>query len=468
MASRIVILSGTGMGHLIPLVEFSGRLVRLGHGLSVTLVTIGPPSAAQKAILDTLPDSITAVSLPPVSLDDLPGDVRPQVATFLTVSRCLPSLRRVLQELTSDDGDGSKTGRLCGLVVDLFGTDAFDVAEEFGVPCYMFFPSSSMSLSLSFHLPELHVSMPCEYKDMVNPVSLPGCIPIYGSDLPDPFQDRTKDAYKWVLHHAPRYRRAKGILLNSFEDLESSSISSLTDTMSKPPVYPIGPLVRKGERASSDDPTGCLKWLDQQPRGSVLYICFGSIGTLGIDQLTELAAGLEMSGQRFLWVVKVPNPKGFVKRTGERGLIVLSWAPQTQVLGHASTGGFMSHCGWNSTLESVVNGVPLIAWPLYAEQKMNAVMLVGDAKIAIRPTVGEDGVVRREEVSRVVRALMEGEEGMGVRGRVKDLQEGAKKALSEGGSSCKALSEVALKLRQNNTNNNNNSVVKGGVGDEMC
>ncbi|KAK1324804.1 UDP-glycosyltransferase 72B1 [Acorus calamus] len=457
MASRIVILSGTGMGHLIPLVEFSDRLVRLG--LSVTLVTIGPPSAAQKAILDSLPDSITAVSLPPVSLDDLPGDVRPQVATFLTVSRCLPSLRRLLQELTSADGDGSKTGRLCGLVVDLFGTDAFDVAEELGVPCYMFFPSSSMSLSLFLHMPELHVSVPCEYKDMVNPVSLPGCIPVRGTDLADPFQDRTKDAYKWVLHHATRYRRAEGIFLNSFEDLEPSSIKSLTDPTSKPPVvYPVGPLVREGERASSDDPTGCLKWLDQQPRGSVLYICFGSVVSLGIDQLTELAAGLEMSGQRFLWVVKVPNsndpfdfpPKGFVERIGGRGLIVLSWAPQTQVLGHASTGGFMSHCGWNSTLESVANGVPLIAWPLYAEQKMNAVMLVGDVKIAIRPTVGEDGVVRREEVSRIVRALMEGEEGMGVRGRVKELQEGAKKALSEGGSSCKALTEGALKLGKNN------------------
>ncbi|KAK1302765.1 UDP-glycosyltransferase 72B1 [Acorus calamus] len=371
MASRIVILSGTGMGHLIPLVQFSDRLVRLGHSLAVPLVTMGPPSAAKKAILDSLPDSITAVSLPPVSLDDLPGDV----ATYLTVNRYLPSLRPVLQELTSDDGDGSKTGRLCGLVVDLFGTDAFDVAEEFGVPCYMFFPSSSMCLSLFLHMPELHVSVPCEYKDMVNPVSLPGCIPVRGSDLLGPLQDRTKDAYKWVLHHATRRE--------------------------------------------------------------------------GIDPLTELAAGLEMSGQRFLLVVNVPNsnepfdlpPKGFVERTSGRGLIVL---------GHASTGGFMSHCGWNSTLESVANGVPLIAWPLYAEQKMNAVMLVGDAKIAIRPMVGEDGVVRREEVSRIVRALMEGEEGMGVRGRVKELQEGAKKALSQGGSSCKALSEVALKLEKNN------------------
>ncbi|KAK1326665.1 UDP-glycosyltransferase 72B2 [Acorus calamus] len=103
----------------------------------------------------------------------------------------------------------------------------------------------------------------------------------------------------------------------------------------------------------------------------------------------------------------------------------------------------MSHCGWNSTLESVVNGgVPLIAWPLYAEQKMNAVMLMEGAGIAIRAVTGEDGLVRREEVVRVVKALMEEEDGREVKERVRRLQVEGKKALGEGGSSYKALLEV--------------------------
>ncbi|CAL5396868.1 unnamed protein product [Camellia sinensis] len=122
-----------------------------------------------------------------------------------------------------------------------------------------------------------------------------------------------------------------------------------------------------------------------------------------------------MSGQRFLWVVRSPNdksanaafftaqsqndpfgflPEGFLERTKGRGLVVQSWAPQIEVLRHHSTRGFLTHCGWNSILESVVHGVPLIAWPLYAEQKMNAVMLTEGLNVALRPKSDETGLVR--------------------------------------------------------------------------
>lgn len=179
-----------------------------------------------------------------------------------------------------------------------------------------------------------------------------------------------------------------------------------------------------------------------------------------------------MSEQRFLWVVRSPNdtvanatffnleksqedkdpvdflPKGFLERTKGRGLVVPSWVPQAQVLSHGSTGGFLTHCGWNSTLESVVNGVPLIAWPLYAEQKMNAVMLTEDIKIALRAKPNnETGLVCRDEIAKAVKGLMEGEEGKSVRNRMKDLKEAAAKVLSENGSSTKALSEVTNKWR---------------------
>ncbi|KAK1269056.1 UDP-glycosyltransferase 72B1 [Acorus gramineus] len=463
------------MGHLIPLAEFARRLTHLHHDISITFTTLSSSSNnAEQSILSSLPPSITSLTLPPPSLSDLPSDLKIESLISLSLSRSLPSLRHIISSLPD----------VSALVVDLFGTDAFDVAEEFNIPKYIFFPSTAMTLSLFKHLPDLDSSVSCEYRDSPDPIRLPGCVPLRGSDLLDPVQDRTNDAYKWVLHHSKRYGLADGIFLNSFEDLEPGPIRALTEPGSKPPVYPVGPLVRTG---GSEDSTGCLEWLDRQPSGSVLFVCFGSGGTLSVDQLTELAAGLEMSGQRFLWAVKSPSkvsnssffsaassddpvgslPEGFVERTKGRGMMVPSWAPQSQVLAHTSTGGFVSHCGWNSTLESVVYGVPLIVWPLYAEQKMNAVNLIEQAKIAIRPTTGEDGVVRREEVSRIVRALMEGEEGMGVRSRVKELQERAKKTLSEGGSSCKALGEVALKLRQNSNHNNNNSSVANGVSGDV-
>ncbi|CAN0825214.1 Hydroquinone glucosyltransferase [Linum grandiflorum] len=169
----------------------------------------------------------------------------------------------------------------------------------------------------------------------------------------------------------------------------------------------------------------------------------------------ELALGLEASHKRFIWVVRSPNDadssssyfsEGFVDRTKGRGLIVPSWAPQMQVLSHAATGGFMSHCGWNSTLESLVNGVPMIAWPLYAEQKMNAVLLEKDFGVALRPRVGSE-VIGREEIGNVARSLMEGEEGKRVRYRMKELKDAAGKVLSKDGSSNRALSEVVQKWK---------------------
>ncbi|CAI0404721.1 unnamed protein product [Linum tenue] len=156
-----------------------------------------------------------------------------------------------------------------------------------------------------------------------------------------------------------------------------------------------------------------------------------------------------MSHQQFLWVVRSgPQsnsnpfnylPEGFLGRTKGRALLVPSWAPQIQVLGHRATGGFLNHCGWNSTLESILNGVPLISWPLHGDQKMVAVQLVEHLKIALRPIAGEDGLIRREEISKVVRGLMVGEEGLAVRNEMNVLKEAAKNAMSEEGSSTKSL-----------------------------
>ncbi|MED6117905.1 hypothetical protein PIB30_114398, partial [Stylosanthes scabra] len=170
--------------------------------------------------------------------------------------------------------------------------------------------------------------------------------------------------------------------------------------------------------------------------------CFGSGGTLSQEQVNEIAFGLELSGHKFLWVVRVPSeipnsgyvigqkedpiqylPAGFVNRTKEQGLVVPSWAPQIEILAHGSTGAFLSHCGWNSTLESIVHGVPMIAWPLFAEQRMNAILLTDELRVAVRPQGDEEnGVVKRDEIAKVVKRIMDhSEEGLEMRKRVQDL-----------------------------------------------
>jgi hydroquinone glucosyltransferase len=200
----------------------------------------------------------------------------------------------------------------------------------------------------------------------------------------------------------------------------------------------------------------------------VVYVSFGSGGSLSLEQTTELAAGLEDSGQRFLWVVRVPDltaesetatggndddmlawlPEGFLERTAGRGLAVTAWAPQVRVLSHPATAAFVSHCGWNSTLESMQAGVPMVALPLGAEQRMNAVILEREVGVALRPPAREDGVVVCGEIAAAVKELlMDGEKGRFVRCRAGDMQEEAARASLPEGSSCRALEEVATKWK---------------------
>lgn len=208
-----------------------------------------------------------------------------------------------------------------------------------------------------------------------------------------------------------------------------------------------------------------IQWLDKQKHESILFVSFGSGGTLSSQQMTELAWGLESSHQKFIWVVRPPSngdadnaylkssgnnpcdtleylPEGFQTRIKDMGLVVPMWVKQVKILSHLSVGGFMSHCGWNSTIESLTNGVPMIAWPLHAEQKMNASMLTEDLGVAIRPAVlPTKKLVNREEIQGMVRILMETKEGKSIREKAKALKMSAENALSEGGSSYNSMCE---------------------------
>ncbi|KAB1204741.1 Anthocyanidin 5,3-O-glucosyltransferase [Morella rubra] len=202
---------------------------------------------------------------------------------------------------------------------------------------------------------------------------------------------------------------------------------------------------------------------------SVLFLCFGSRGSFSVAQVKEIANGLERSGQRFLWVVKKPPrdekttqiyqytaefdlggllPDGFLERTKDRGMVVKTWAPQVAVLRKDSVGGFVTHCGWNSVLEAVVAGVPMVAWPLYSEQHLNRNILVNDMKMAIGLEHREDdGFVSEDELERRIRELMESEEGRELRERSWKMREMALAALgSESGSSARALAKLVQAL----------------------
>lgn len=328
-------------------------------------------------------------------------------------------------------------------------------------------PVNLHALSLLLHLPELVATIPGGFKDLVEPVRLPGCVPIPGPDIIPPLHDRSGPGFQGIVHLAERCREVDTILVNTFDAVEPEVAKLLRQPEpGRPPVYPIGPLILTNADSNAAPQAiphaACLDWLDRQPAGSVIFVSFGSAGTLSVEQMPELALGLECSGQRFLWVVQSPSdngtpseyyfdaeskknpisylPEGFIDRTKEVGLVVPSWAPQAEVLAHNATGGFLTHCRWNSTLESLLNGVPMVAWPLFAEQGQNAVMLAEGVQAAIRVPEKD-----RETIAVVVRELMEGEgKGSTVRMKLAELQKAAKESICDGGASTIALDEVVL------------------------
>lgn len=351
--------------------------------------------------------------------------------------------------------------------MDFFSTPAFDVANELKIPAYYFYTSGAGALGFSLHFPYIHNKTTKNFSELNILFDIPGIPPIPSSDVPKPMQDRGDEVYKFVLQFCIKMAKSTGIIVNTFEFLEPRSVEVIGNgdcvpDGPTPPVYCIGPLIQTKNRKGIDtsEVPECITWLNSQPSKTVVFLCFGSLGLFSEKQLKEIANGLERSGARFLWVVRNPPPletqtvsvetqtdpdlasllpDGFLERTRDRGLVVKSWAPQVEVLNHEAVGGFVTHCGWNSVLEAVSAGVPMVAWPLYAEQRVNRVVLVEEIKIAVPMEEGEGGFVSSGEVEKRVREVMESEEGVVVRERITGMKIAAKDALSGGGSSYVAL-----------------------------
>ncbi|KAH6772020.1 hypothetical protein C2S51_010424 [Perilla frutescens var. frutescens] len=443
---RIALLPAPGfLSHLIQFIELANKLVSHHHftiSIIIPQAHNSPITPQTTSLLQQLPPPINSIFLPPPSTADLPDDVTAEVLLPTVVTRSLPALRRALSELGTP---------AAALVVDLFAPAAIDIAREFKIPAYIFYVAAANDLSLS--LDATSASKPV--------FNLPGSVALEQEDLPDSVRDRNSDSHSSLAKLCNKYLSADGILINSFLELETEAFHDLQLRYPAiPAVYPVGPLIRNGPEK---DLGRVSEWLNKQPPKSVLYISFGSVGALPEGQFRELAHGLEMSGKRFLWVVKSPQesvldaytktserkvnaveflPHGFLERTRGHGLVVESWAPQIRVLSHGSIGGYLTHCGWTSILESVVFGVPLIAWPLCFEQKINAVFLRDGLKGALRVRENENGIVEREDISEVVRELIEDEEGKRIRKKVMEVKIAGGNAVSDEGLSSKALAQV--------------------------
>ncbi|KAK7320504.1 hypothetical protein VNO77_30037 [Canavalia gladiata] len=254
--------------------------------------------------------------------------------------------------------------------------------------------------------------------------------------------DGTDDWSRFFPPQIALSMKSDGWICNTVQEIEPLGLQLLRNYLQLP-VWTVGPLLPPAELKGSKHRAGkepgiateaCMEWLDLKDENSVVYICFGSQNTISASQMMALAEGLEESGKAFIWVIRPPFgfdmngefreewlPKGFEERMKDtkRGLLVRKWGPQLEILSHRSTGVFLSHCGWNSVLESLGNGVPLIGWPLAAEQAYNVKMLVEELGVAVELTRTVESVICGDEVKKVIDVAMDPE------GKGKEMKEKA-------------------------------------------
>ncbi|EPS73615.1 hypothetical protein M569_01144 [Genlisea aurea] len=466
MKSVLVLYPSPGIGHLISMVELGKSIIAHNPSLSIT-VLISPPSFNTGATdvyirrISAAEPSISFHRLPLISFDFNSFPTFESII-FEVVRRSNPYVSEALHAI-------SRSSTVSAFVIDFFCAAAQDIAVGLRIPTYYYYTSGAGTLAILLYLPVLHRLYKKSFGDLNEILSVPGFPPFPSSDMILPVLDRDSTDYADFLQVSRCFRTSQGVLVNTFESLEIRALAAIRagdctpgDVM--PPVFCVGPLMASPENGGADAENDCIKWLDKQPSRSVLFICFGSVGLLSASQLTELAIGLERSGQRFVWVVRSPPtedkskrflrppdpdvegllPEGFIRATEERGLVVKSWAPQVAILNHEAVGGFVTHCGWNSILEAISVGVPMVAWPLYAEQKLNRVYLA-DLKLAVAVEMDDDGRVPAEEVERCVLEIMS-EKGKQMREAITEMKAEAAAAISAGGSSIASLDAVVAQL----------------------
>ncbi|KAL7134179.1 hypothetical protein ABFS83_11G009500 [Erythranthe nasuta] len=261
-----------------------------------------------------------------------------------------------------------------------------------------------------------------------------------------------------TLQHSSM-KKIAGNIYNSSRLIEGTYLNLLEQEKGEK-VWAIGPFnptvittIEQEKVLDSRNRHKCLGWLDKQEPNSVIFVSFGSTTSLSDEQIQELAIGLERSAQKFIWVVreadkgdifegesrKAELPGGFEERVSKRGIVVREWAPQLEILGHSSTGGFMSHCGWNSCMESISMGVPMVTWPMHSDQPRNGFLVTKVLRVGVEVRDWghfRDKVVSSVMVENAVRALMESEE---IRKRAEELGAAVRNSFMEGGSGGKEM-----------------------------
>ncbi|PON31424.1 UDP-glucuronosyl/UDP-glucosyltransferase [Parasponia andersonii] len=455
-------------GHLIPMVDMSKLLAN--HGVAVTIVTT-PQNAVRfdrviaHAVESGLRIRLLQLRLPCAeaglpdgceNLDTLPS--RKLSGNFFLAARMLQKpLEHFLEKAQP---------RPSCIISDRYLAWTSNVAQNLGIPRLVFDGTSCFNLMCSHNIEASKIyKRVSEFEPFAVP-DLPDNISLTKSQLPETFNPGP--LYMPELHDEidAAEKMSYGLVVNTFEELEEDYVKDSRKVIKGGKVWCIGPVSlcnedqfdksHRGNKSSIDEDQ-CLKWLDSWPESSVVYACLGTLSSLQPQQVLELGLGLEASLRPFVLIIregyksveleKLISEDGFLERTKERGLLIRGWAPQVLILSHKAIGGFLTHCGWNSVLEGVSAGLPMMTWPMFSEQFFNDKFVTEVLRIGV--SLGVEGramkwgeeekcgvMVKREDIQRAIEQVMDmGEEQEEIRKRAREFGEKAKKAMEKGGSS---------------------------------
>ncbi|CAN4103258.1 unnamed protein product [Withania somnifera] len=477
--AELILIPSPAMGHVAQMLELAKLFLSQNPQLSITVLIMKLPHYID-AVSGPFVDSVAASSSSDrLRFFELPAvDPTPEWSSKTRGHFVF----RLVQTQKSHIREFLLSQRPIGFVVDMLCSPLMDVADEFGIPSYVFFtsPAAFLGLMLHFQFLEDECRQDVSHFNNLNSsnlLSFPSyAYPVPPSVLPMVLVDRDT----WLgrfLDFTRGYKKAKGIIINTFAELETHALDSYrsnkistSEQEPLPPIYPIGPILNQSKSRFESEEAEITNWLDDQPPHSVVLLCFGSQGSLPSEQVKEIAIALENSSCRFLWSLRQPPqsnkaqfpgeytsyseilPEGFLKRTEKNGKVV-GWVPQLKVLSHKAIGGFVSHCGWNSILESIWFGVPIATWPLHSEQQVNAFQLVKEVGVAVEITLDycernkDQPMVTAEAIEKGIRTLMETKSA--VRDKAKEMKEKSRNSVMEGGSSYLTLGELIHELLKN-------------------
>ncbi|XP_047063351.1 anthocyanin 3'-O-beta-glucosyltransferase-like [Lolium rigidum] len=454
-SNHVVLFPFMAKFHTLPLLDFATALSMHQKSLRVTVVVTPANVAFARS---RLPASVHLAVLPFPSLPPLPAgvestDALPSPALYPAFLKATTLLREPLAEFMA-----SLPSPPLVLVSDFFLGFTQRVAADAGVRRIVFHGMSCFSLavckSLMLSPPPSH-----EHGASFHVARMPEHVRVTMADVPDTIANIANPEHpvtRFMIDNiGDSDERSWGVLVNSFGMVDEDYVAPLM-SFYRPEVraWLVGPLFLAAgdmpEHEENVDPEGCLPWLDERAERSesVIYVSFGTQAYVPDKQLDELAHGLVQSGHPFLWAVRSGTWSPPVD-VGPQGRIIRGGIiPQRSVLSHRALGGFLSHCGWSSVMESLAAGKPVLAWPLMAEQHLNAKHVTDIIGAGVRISAG-GAVVDRTEVEEKVRRLMDaGEEGQKMRERATWARQEAKAAVSGGGTSHEALMKLVEELQR--------------------